>query len=233
MTFYSLPRPTKWMRYALVSVVLVFYLIKTPGDLLSEDASAPGARSLPAKPRVWVSMGICWGQNAQVHGKKEFPYKEAALRSVSLWSKLTEAQPILQISYTESISSELLDYKKSLEMNGAFVYFNKTYDIPCVLSSQLTRMLAYKLDVVSPNDVIITADVDAFVGTPHILDPLNQTKAVWIWQYELTEQGGETFAMSFIAATSLIWRDILGDPGDLNQLSNLYEFRNNVYCTIL
>ena len=30
--------------------------------------------------------GICWGQNAQVHGKKEFPYKEAALRSShNLW----------------------------------------------------------------------------------------------------------------------------------------------------
>ena len=32
---------------------------------------------------------------------------------------------------------------------------------------------------------------------------------------------------------SLNWRDILRDPGDLNQLSNLYEFRNNEENTIL
>lgn len=42
------------------------------------------------------------------------------------------------------------------------------------LGTPFFRMLAYKLDIVSPNDIIITADVDAFVGTPHILDPLNQ-----------------------------------------------------------
>ena len=50
----------------------------------------------------------------------------------------------------------------------ALVYMHTKLGTPCF------RMLAYKLDVVSPNDIIITADVDAFVGTPHILDPLNQ-----------------------------------------------------------
>lgn len=50
----------------------------------------------------------------------------------------------------------------------ALVYMYIKLGTPCF------RMLAYKLDVVSPNDIIITADVDAFIGTPHILDPLNQ-----------------------------------------------------------
>lgn len=35
-------------------------------------------------------------------------------------------------------------------------------------------MLAYNLDVVAPNDIIMTADVDAFIEGPEILDPLNQ-----------------------------------------------------------
>ena len=30
-------------------------------------------------------------------------------------------------------------FRKGLEVNGAFVYVNKTNDLPCVLSSQLTR----------------------------------------------------------------------------------------------
>lgn len=50
----------------------------------------------------------------------------------------------------------------------ALIYVYIELGTPCF------RMLAYKLDIVSPNDIIITADVDAFVGTPHILDPLNQ-----------------------------------------------------------
>ena len=41
-------------------------------------------------------------------------------------------------------------------------------------SSSILRMLAYKLSIVSSNDIIITADVDAFIETPSILEPLNQ-----------------------------------------------------------
>jgi len=37
-------------------------------------------------------------------------------------------------------------------------------------------MLAYKLDIVAPTDIIVTADVDAFIETPGILEPLNQVQ---------------------------------------------------------
>ena len=26
-------------------------------------------------PRTWITMGLCWSANAQVHGKENFPYK--------------------------------------------------------------------------------------------------------------------------------------------------------------
>ena len=41
--------------------------------------------------KVWVTMAVCWGENAQVHGKENFPYTEAALRSVKLWHSLTHS----------------------------------------------------------------------------------------------------------------------------------------------
>ena len=39
-------------------------------------------------------------------------------------------------------------------------------------------MLAYELDAVDDDDVIITADVDAFVMTKDILLPLNKVKKI-------------------------------------------------------
>ena len=69
---------------------------------------------------------------------------------------------------------------------------------PCV---QVTRLIASHLHpVIGDQDVVITADVDAFIMTPDILRPLDEfvDKKVWVWQYETTVTNQETFAMSFI-----------------------------------
>ena len=69
---------------------------------------------------------------------------------------------------------------------------------PCV---QVTRLIASPLHpVIGDQDVVITADVDAFIMTPYILQPLDEfgDKKVWVWQYETTVTNQETFAMSFI-----------------------------------
>ena len=52
--------------------------------------------------------------------------------------------------------------------------------------------------VIRDDDIIITADVDAFIMTPDILQPLKNNAVIWIWQHELTQTKGHTFAMSFL-----------------------------------
>merc|ERR1719391_1094414 len=37
------------------------------------------------KRRHWASMSLCWGENAKVFGKANFPYFEAAYYSSMLW----------------------------------------------------------------------------------------------------------------------------------------------------
>ena len=69
------------------------------------------------------------------------------------------------------------------------------------LTSQLIRILPQEHHPdIKDNDVIITADVDAFIMTPDILRPLDEfgDKKVWVWQYETTATNQGTFAMSFI-----------------------------------
>ena len=46
-------------------------------------------------------MGLCWSANAQIYGKENFPYKDAASLSTQLWKKFTLVEVILQIIYSE------------------------------------------------------------------------------------------------------------------------------------
>ena len=42
-----------------------------------------------------------------MHGKDEFPYSEAALRSVQLWHKLTNATVVMQLVHNSSLPSKV------------------------------------------------------------------------------------------------------------------------------
>ena len=53
-------------------------------------------------------VGLCWGENAHVHGKDNFPYAEAAIRSIQLWHKLTDAKVIMQLVHATEKPSKVL-----------------------------------------------------------------------------------------------------------------------------
>jgi len=175
--------------------------------------------------KIWISMALCWGENAHVHGKKSFPYPHAALRAVSLWHKLTEARVIIQLVHSGSITQSLLQYRSELQKEGAYVYLNKTEDnVSCVLTSQIIRMLAFQLEVVEKDDVVITADVDAFITSDHILDPVTLSgNVIWLWRYGHTLKQGEDFAITFIGAKSWIWRSMLHFEGSISNMYSHYE----------
>ena len=103
-------------------------------------------------------MGLCWSENAQVHGKENFPYKQAAPLSAQLWMKFTPGKVILQIVYSEpEVSEDLRAYKKELETYGTLVYLIPTGpDIECVLKSQIIRLFAYALPYIQDEDIIVT-----------------------------------------------------------------------------
>ena len=77
----------------------------TYGSLDFFFSADPTAQNSPEIPdhssKIWVSMGLCWSSNAQVHNKENYPYKYAATGSTQLWKNLTSANVILQIIYSE------------------------------------------------------------------------------------------------------------------------------------
>ena len=117
----------------------------------------------------------------------------------------------MQIVYSEpEISDELKEYKKMLEGYGATVFLVPTGDdIKCVLKSQMIRLLAYHLPFVQDSDIIVTADVDAFVMTKDIYKPLLLDRKIWLYRYAFTLGSGSTFMMPFIGITARTWKDIL------------------------
>lgn len=80
------------------------------------------------------------------------------------------------------------DYASSLENAGATVEQVPTGKIDCVLMSQLIRLFAFRHPKVRDGDVVTTMDVNAFVMTPSILDPLREFPhlRVWVFQYHET-----------------------------------------------
>ena len=99
----------------------------------------------------------------------------------------------------------------NLESFGVIVFLVKTgSNIKCVLKSQIIRILAYLFPFVKSNDIIVTADVDAFVMTPQIYQPLKMPKKkIWLYRYSNTVSSGSTFMMPFIGAKAYVWREIL------------------------
>ena len=171
-------------------------------------------------PRTWITMGLCWSANAQVHGKENFPYKDAAPLSSQLWMKITPAKVIMQIVYSEAeISEELKDYKKELESYGAIVFLVPTGpDMKCVLKCQLIRLLAFKLPFIRDDDIIVTADVDAFIMTADTYKPLQLLdRKIWLYRYAFTYGTGATFMMPFIGIKASVWKEILDYDDSLDE----------------
>ena len=119
---------------------------------------------------------------------------------------------------------DLLEYKSRLESYGADVVIVMSDGLSCVLTSQLIRIMAQHYHpIISDDDIVITADVDAFIMTPKILEPLKRNVKVWIWRYELSYVNSYTFMMPFIGARSSTWKEIIWFYGDLQETVNHYR----------
>ena len=151
-------------------------------------------------------IGLCFGQNAIILGKTNFPYNEAAVRSILLWHKLTNATVAITIVHNNKYTSDSLKkYAQELEDLGASVVVHHEDVLHCVLTSQIVRLVNVHLhDDIEPDDVVITADVDAFIMNPALLKPLDHHNvSAWVWRYGLSLSSGFTFAMSFVGKSSV------------------------------
>ena len=172
------------VRYASCTVflIVILYYVTISGqfEILSDSEE-----SIPT-PQTWVSMSLCWAENAQIYGKHNFPYDHAAELSSKLWRNITdgEVRVALTIVYSDlTYGSDLQRYKDSLEREGVLVVLEKAGPIGCVLQSQLSRMFLFTNPAIEAEDIILVSDVDIFIMDKRILDPLKQPFRTWIYRY--------------------------------------------------
>ncbi len=70
---------------------------------------------------------------------------------------------------------------------GAEIQWVATDGMDCVLKAQIIRMFAFGHPLVKPDDVVMTVDVNLFLMTGNILDPIyeNPEKLAWIYQFDV------------------------------------------------
>ena len=172
----------------------------------------------PAERKLWVSMALCLSKNTKVHGKSKYPYALSAPLAILLWYHFVPG--IRVIMYLVYHNSEKDDehakaqrklYEDQLRQTNVEIRWAMSDDMDCVTKSQIIRMWAFQDHMIDDNDVVITADVDLYVMTPKILDPIHEHPdvKVWLFQYDYTAANsikfGETFKQNLISATAKGW----------------------------
>ena len=143
---------------------------------------------------------------------------------MQIWHHLTQARVVLTIVYTGvTVPRDLEEFRQKMEGFGADVALVRAEELSCVTTSQLVRILAQvHHPIIRDEDIVITADVDAFIMTPGILKPLKKKVKVWIWRYELSYANSFTFMMPFIGARSNTWKDMIHYNGSLKSMVDHY-----------
>lgn len=196
----------------------------------------PLKRPYYPKPKVWASMGLCYSETAKHNGKSSYPYKEVTYLSLLLWQyHLPEVSTMVRIVYTEQeVNETMLAYGEMLESAGAVVEWVRA-EMDCVLQSQLVRLFAGEHPLVLEDDIVMTVDVNLFVMTKDILNPIfsNPRMTAWVPLYQLLFVDKEfsrdnpprhkTFNQNMIAMRARTWLTITGYQGNLTQLVKSYE----------
>ena len=59
-------------------------------------------------------------------------------------------------------------------------------------------MTAHYHPVIQDEDIVITADVDGFIMSPRILDPLQKASSFWVWGYDYSRILGVEFQIPLL-----------------------------------
>ena len=162
------------------------------------------------KRQIWISMGLCFSKNTKLYGKSKYPYTLVTPLAIILWYHFfPDIRVILYLVYDKYESEDRKTlYEEQLKQMNVEIRWVAEDDINCVTKSQLIRLWAFQEPMIHDDDIIITVDVNLFVTTRKILDPIyeNQDMKIWVFQWHNTafaKDGiGETFNQNLISAES-------------------------------
>jgi len=166
-----------------------------------------------ATPKIWASLGLCWGENFQNYGKQDFPYARAAVYATKLWKSQSYNQIDVVITIVlapgHDEGQELGAYIRELRDAGATVVTQPTLWSNCVQQSQVVRMYSFLHPFIAEDDIIITADVDTFIIGDSVMKMLSVASTVWVGEFVHTASTGGSIPMALVAMTARQWKQSL------------------------
>ena len=165
---------------------------------------------VPHKRQIWISMGLCFSGNTEMYDKRYYPYTQVTPLAIILWYHFfPQIRVILYLIYNKyEIDDRRKLYEESLKQTNVEIRWVRDDGMNCVTKSQLARMWAFQESLIASDDIIVTVDVNLFVATTKILDPIHEhpNLKLWVFQWHrsaFVETGiGETFNQNLIAAES-------------------------------
>ena len=162
------------------------------------------------KRKIWISMGLCFSKNTEMYGKRDYPYAQVTPLAIILWYHFfPDINIILYLVYDKRENEDRRKlYEEQLRQTKVEIRWVKSEDMNCVTKSQLIRMWAFQEPIIRDEDIIITVDVNLFVATPNILDPIYENPDLKIWNFQWHRAAfvnttiGETFNQNLISAES-------------------------------
>ena len=110
-------------------------------------------------------------------------YHVAAALAAKLWVNQTNGAVNVVITAVyagKEPPKELTEYAAKVEGDKVKVIFESAGEMKCAQKSQLVRMYLFEKDFVKDEDIIVTADADAFVIGDKLVQILREPHAVWI-----------------------------------------------------
>ena len=65
----------------------------------TSTTTRPTSKGDGSGPRIWASMGLCFGKTTKMYGKGKYPYEIVTPLAVILWKMFTDADVLIQIIY--------------------------------------------------------------------------------------------------------------------------------------
>ena len=166
------------------------------------------ASNITNRRQIWISMALCFSKNTDMYRKKNYPYAQVTPLALLLWNHFfSDIRIILYLIYDKyELKERRILYEENLKQTNVEIRWVEEGDLDCVTKSQLIRMWAFQEPMIKENDIIVTVDVNLFVMSPKILDPIyeNPDKKVWVFGWYDTsfiESGiGETFNQNLMSA---------------------------------
>ena len=140
---------------------------------------------LAHKRQIWISMALCFSKNSEMYRKKNYPYAQVTPLAILLWYHFfPDIRILLYLVYDKyELKERRKLYEEQLKQTNVEIRWVEEGDLDCVTKSQLIRMWAFQEPMIDRNDIIVTVDVNLFVVSPKILDPIYKypDKKVWVF----------------------------------------------------